>query len=111
MFDIDEKGFIRINELEEAFALFEIYPSRDEMELIMRKYDKDSDGKLNFNEFCEMIVPKDRNYSSLLKSRKAYNAHFDFKRSEPFTPDTMVEFKQFLLRLINNEGRAETLRQ
>lgn len=76
--------------------MFEIYPSIDDISLIMLKYDKDSDEKLNFKEFCSMILPKDKNYSSLLLSRKSYNANFTFNRTEPFTPDTMREFISYL---------------
>lgn len=67
--------------MEEVFSLFEIYPTLEELELVMSKYDKDQDGKLNFKEFCGMILPLDKNYQSLLLSRKSYNGNFAFNRS------------------------------
>ena len=43
IFDIDEKGYFNMRELEEVFNLFEIYPSNDELSLVMLKYDRDED--------------------------------------------------------------------
>ena len=71
---------MNMRELEEGYNIFKIYPSLAELELVMAKYDKDNDGKLNFKEFCDVIVPKDKNYASLLINRKAYNSNTSFPR-------------------------------
>lgn len=41
IFDIDGKGYLSIRELEEGYNLFKIYPKNEELELFMRKHDKD----------------------------------------------------------------------
>lgn len=48
IFDIDEKGHISFRELEEGYNVFKLYPEKVELELIMKKFDVDEDGKLSF---------------------------------------------------------------
>lgn len=78
IFDVDAKGYISLRELEEGYNLYKIYPQKAELELLMKKYDIDEDGKLKFQEFTNIIVPKDKNYAALLLTRKPYNAHQEF---------------------------------
>lgn len=39
--------------------MFGIVPSQDEIDLFFQRYDKNKDGRLHYNEFCEMFVPLD----------------------------------------------------
>ena len=78
LFDNDEKGYITFREIVETYSLFSLYPKKEDLELMMKKYDKDQDGKLNYEEFCKAVQPKDKNYASLLINRKAYNYNKDF---------------------------------
>jgi Ca2+-binding EF-hand superfamily protein len=80
IFDVDEKGYIGFREIEEAYNLFSLYPKKEELELLLKKYDKDQDGKLNYLEFTNCLKPKDKNYASLLLNRKAFHQNHDFQR-------------------------------
>jgi len=62
-----------LRELEEVYNIFQIYPSSTDLTLLIEKHDKDCDGKLSFNEFAEMILPRDKNYASLVLNRKGYH--------------------------------------
>ena len=53
------KGYINFNDFEETFNKNGIYPLKEQIKLIFLEYDKNQDGKLDFQEFCHMIVPKD----------------------------------------------------
>jgi Ca2+-binding EF-hand superfamily protein len=88
VFDVTGKGHINLRELEEAYNIYGLYPQKEELELVLSKYDKDNDGKLSFSEFCDMVVPRDKNYASLVINRKPYNLNTNFPRGEPFTPET-----------------------
>lgn len=111
VFDIDERGNINLRELEEAYNILGLYPQREELELVINKYDKDHDGKLDFSEFTNMVVPRDKNYASLILKRKSFNEGTAFPRDEAFTPETQHEFVSLLKMLGAAEIRAEQNRQ
>lgn len=48
IFDIEQKGFISMRQLEEAYNLMKLYPGCNDLALVMEKYDVDGDGKLSF---------------------------------------------------------------
>ncbi len=81
------------------------------MLLLIRKYDQDYNGKLTFNEVATMLLSKDQNYSKLVLERKAYNQGSTFLRTEPFTPETQMEFVNLLMMLVQTEVRCEQVRQ
>ena len=42
---------------------------RDQSYLIFKRYDADMDGRINYREWCRLIIPTDRVLSSLLLGR------------------------------------------
>lgn len=69
LFDRKGRGYITSSELEKALANLGVFPSRDELYLLFRRYDKDSDGLIRFSDFSKIINPTSLEYSSLLKER------------------------------------------
>jgi len=45
-FDLDARGYITKNELKDGFNSFDVFPTSNDIYLIMRKFDQDSDGLL-----------------------------------------------------------------
>ena len=65
-----------------------LYPTSLEIELALFRYDRDLDGRLNFDEFKEAILPQDKNYRDLVMRRPSYCSHKDFARMEFFLDTT-----------------------
>lgn len=62
-----------------------------------------------------MLIPSDKNYASLIINRVPFNDYTtqirqNFVRVEPFTPDTMADFKSLLKHLVNDEIGTEKIR-
>lgn len=64
MVDANNNGFVTASEIVDSLASFGVYVSRDDVYLFVKRYDKNSDAKLRFSEFCEAFNPKDYIYSS-----------------------------------------------
>ena len=75
------------------------------------RYDKDLDGRLNFDEFKSLILPSDSNYSDLVMRRPAYCTYKDFARMEFFLDTTSQKLKSCLQLVLNTEMRCERVRQ
>lgn len=65
LFDIDGKGKWTASEFELALNAFGLYPSKYSMYLVLKRYDRDNDGRININEFKDLILPKKKEYENL----------------------------------------------
>ena len=72
-FDVAGIGSVSTIELEEGMRKYGVYPNREELYLLIRRFDSDNDGKLRFSDFTEAFTPKQGEYSSLLNSREPVN--------------------------------------
>ena len=77
----------------------------------MARYDDDNDGKLNFDEFKEALLPRDENYKQLCLARRSFCSGMNYARIEFFLMETNKELKNVLQLLVNTEMRAERVRQ
>ena len=77
----DEKQGVNLRQIEETFGFFHLYPTREEMTLLMVYYDLDEDGKLTQTEFNALFLPRDTHYASILLNRLS-----NFIEPNPLTP-------------------------
>ena len=47
-----------------------VYPTSEEVELFITRYDRDQDRRLTFLEFSEAFLPQDPYYANLLNRRR-----------------------------------------
>lgn len=69
IFDIDSRGWISLTDLKIGLNEIGIYPSIEELELYIKRYDKNNDMRLRFSEFSDSFTPVDAYYSGLLNRR------------------------------------------
>jgi len=111
MFDLSDTGQITRRQFEEVFNLLKLFPTSLEIELTLFRYDKDLDGRLNFEEFKEVVLPFDSNYRDLVLRRPSYCSGQDCARLQFFLDTTTAKLKAFLQLLIQTEMRCERVRQ
>jgi Ca2+-binding EF-hand superfamily protein len=75
MLDRGSKGWITAPELVDVLVELGLYAHRDDVYLFVRRYDKDSDGRLLYSDFCDAFTPKSSLAASSLNLRKAYYLH------------------------------------
>lgn len=69
IFDVEGKGWISVAEIKEGLSLFNLYASTEDIQLYMKRYDKDEDGRLRYSEFCDSFLPTDAFHASLLAKK------------------------------------------
>lgn len=84
LFDFTNSGYISVSDLQEAFGLYGVYPTREETQLILNRYDLNRDNRLTYHEFEEMFNPKDKYTSDLLILRGSRDLGLYYPRSEYF---------------------------
>jgi len=58
MIDKNAKGWVSTPELVDSLAELGLYAHKDDVYLFVRRYDKDSDGRLLYSDFCDAFTPK-----------------------------------------------------
>lgn len=66
MLDRTSKGWVSAPELTDSLSDLGSYVHRDDVYLFVRRYDKDSDGRLLYSDFCDAFTPKSISHSSSL---------------------------------------------
>ena len=79
------------------------YYNRDQASLIFSRYDKDGDIRINYREFCTIIMPSDTIMANLLAGRGPV--------ADRMTYETQDIFKRLLRAHLNLEQAHEYLRQ
>ena len=85
MVDKHSKGWITAPELVDTLSEIGLYAHREDVYLFVRRYDKDSDGRMLYSDFCDAFTPKNAVHASTLNSRKAYYLHGRYHKFEYFT--------------------------
>lgn len=81
------------------------------MYLFLRRYDKDSDGRLLYSDFCEAFTPKSYTLANSLNVRKAYYLHHNYPREQYFQRDTRDIFLTTFRVHMSVEESAEFIRK
>ena len=69
-FDSDRAGFITLDKLRRATRLHgSLKLSSEQLKILMRSLDRNGDGKVDYAEFIQRIMPKDDHYSQIITDR------------------------------------------
>ena len=69
IFDPYEKGNVSTVEFLKALRMIGLKPNREITYLLFSRFDKNDDGKLDYNDLGDMIVPFDKEYAKMIASR------------------------------------------
>jgi len=111
LFDKKGKGIITVKEFENVFCEFDLYPSKEDVYLLIKRLDRNGDGKLKFTEFTAGFAPVQKEYYDLVKARVAINGDLTLGMQQLFDAQTRQLFKRLLLLYLENEAIIEALRQ
>ena len=80
--------------------MLKLYPSSLELELTLYRYDRNLNGKIDFNEFKEALLSSDENYADLVLRKRARCSDMNHSRLKFFLDTTNLKLKQTLLMLM-----------
>jgi len=92
IFDTDNSGTITETELREGLAEITIFPTSDELNLYVTRYDKGGDRRLNRREFSESFLAIEAYYANMVERRGSNNRVPLYRRDDCFMQDTALEF-------------------
>lgn len=109
-FDVEGKAFIGRTEIKDSLNELGIFPTYDEISLLLKKYDRNNEGVLRFASFSEILAPKDASYAEILNSRTPSYAD-NVPLDQIFTDETIYLLKKALKVVVSNLTASEAIRQ
>ena len=112
IFDQNNNGWISSFELRDGFNAMGVYPTHDELELFITRYDKNGDRRITFGELSEAFLTLDHYYSSMVNRRHSNDHRRPFYRREDcFYPATVADFRNLCRVHFRTENASESVRQ
>ena len=111
VFDYDNNGDANLDDIIEGFEAFGVRPTREEARLFMVRYDLNKDNNLDYEEVCEVYLPKDKTTALTLRNRSSKYPNGYYRRLDEFsalTRDALVKVFQLHIEV---ERSAEAIRQ
>ena len=69
IFELNGRGFINQYDLKCGLNLLGIYPTDHEVLLLMKRFDLQNNGYLNYADFFDMLVPYEKDYRNMVENR------------------------------------------
>ena len=111
IFDVPRYGQIDDFQLRSGLNAINIFPTSEEVDLFISRYDKNGDRRLGFHEFAEAFLARDAYYSSMVNRRPSNYTPRPIRRDDCFLPNTAFEFQNMWRTHIRVENAAENVRQ
>lgn len=111
IFDVNFSGSITAHDVREGLAAIGVFPSHDEVDLFVKRYDANRDFRLTFSEFSEAFLSSDSYYSHQLNRRGSNHRHCCGRRDDCFYVDTQAQFRDMWRVHFKVENAAEAVRQ
>lgn len=112
IFDIDGRGYITLSDIKAGLNDIGVFPTIEELELYVKRYDKNNDSRIRFSEFSDSFTPTDPYYAALLNRRTSNDVRGRlYARDDCFLHETKLEFRNVWRTHFKIENYSEDLRQ
>lgn len=111
IFDVNYRGSIGSLELREGLSAIGVYPTQDEIDLFIARYDKSGCRRLSSSDFAHAFLAHDSYYASMLNRRGSNYRTPCYRRDDCFYADTQIEHRNVWRVHFKAESAAEAVRQ
>jgi hypothetical protein len=105
LFDLNNTNNINKKVFQKSLKKFNIFPTDQDIELIYRRYDSDSDAHLDFYEFLDIFLPINPEYCKMMKNRMN-----DINENQ-ISNQSKFNLIRFFKMIIDNEIKIESNRK
>jgi len=111
IFDVPRYGQIDAYQIRSGLNAIGVYPTADEVDLFVTRYDKDGNRRLSYHEFADAFLAHDGYYRSMVDRRPSNYTPRPIRRDDCFLPNTAFEFQNMWRTHIRVENASESFRQ
>ena len=103
IFECNGRGFLDLNDLKCGLNLIGIYPTDLEVRLLMKRFDLQKLGSLNYADFFDILVPFEKEYRTMVENRIP-NSCCPCRCPDVFCPSTICSLRNVFNLIINSEN-------
>ena len=79
------------------------------MQLYFKRFDKNGDGRLNFDEFAAAFLPEDNYMAQMLSLRPSNHRKAVSRLDDCFHPETQLQYRHMWISLFKTESKSAGL--
>lgn len=83
-----------------------VFPTDSEVRNFFRRYDRNSDGRITFEDFSEAFTPLNDYYAHQLSIRPSNHRSTSLRRDDCFSSETQIAFRQMWRLVFTHENKA-----
>lgn len=111
IFDTPYRGSVTVCDLRDGLSAIGVFPTSEELDLFMSRYDANGDRRLNMHEFNTAFLTLDAYYAGMVNRRPSNHRYPIYRRDDCFMSDTAIQFRSVWRCHFKNEVAAESIRQ
>jgi Ca2+-binding EF-hand superfamily protein len=102
LFETNDKGYLDINDIKSGLNLIGLNPTEKELNLLMKRFDLQKNGFINFADFFDMVVPFEKNQRQIVENRPP-KSFCPVRSPNIFKEKTIADLKNLFELLIKSE--------
>ena len=102
LFESNDKGYLDINDIKSGLNLIGLNPTEKELNLLMKRFDLQKNGFINFADFFDMLVPFEKNQRQIVEKRPP-KTYCPVRSPDIFKEKTIADLKNLFELLIKSE--------
>ena len=110
LFESNDKGFLDKTDIKNGLNLLCIFPTNKELDLLMKRFDLQKNGYLNFADFFDMVVPFEKSYRERVENRCPQSC-CPCRSPDVFSDKTIYYLNNLFTLLIDSENEINDLRK
>ena len=110
IFELDGRGFLDKDDLKYGLNLLNIYPTDHELRLLMKRFDLQKQGSINFADFFDIVVPFEKEYRNAVEERLPRSC-CPCRCIDVFSYSTLATLKNLFKLLIDTETEINNMRR
>ena len=110
IFELDGRGFLDKDDLKYGLNLLNIYPTDHELRLLMKRFDLQKKGGINYADFFDIVVPFEKEYRTSVENRLPRSC-CPCRCIDVFSNNTICILKKLFKLLIETENEINNFRR
>jgi Ca2+-binding EF-hand superfamily protein len=103
IFELDGRGFLTEGDLKCGLSLLDVCATDEDVRNLMKRFDLNKEGVLNYADFFDMLVPYEKDYRNMVENRLP-NSCCPCRCPDIFCCDTLCELKNVFNLIIDLEN-------